>query len=240
MKANGAAQRRPRKVFIVDDHDGIRLSMEIILAGQPDLEFCGGVKEYSDALPEIEKRRPHLVLVDLKLDGRGGIELTKEIQRQFPGTAVLIYSGFEEDRYGARAFRAGARGFLEKGVGMDETRAVIRSILQGRLYFKEQTLHFVRNSMNGCGNGSNGSAPRRDVDQLSDREFEVLGLLGLGLSPRKISDKLHLGVASVRTWRKRIRRKPGFATSMQLVQFATRWAEEEEPSSESSPREIAP
>lgn len=229
MKVNGVAQRRPRKVFVVDDHDGIRLSFEIILAGQDDLEYCGGVKEYFDALPEIKRRRPDLVLVDLKLDGRGGIELTKEILRLFPGTAVLIYSGYDEERYGVRAYRAGAHGFLEKGAGLEETRAVIRTVLQGRLYFKEQTLRSVKESIRRCHLENEPGRVERDVDLLSDREFEIFGLLGRGLPPKEIATRMKLSPATIRTHRKRIKKKLGYRRTTQLVQFAARWVEGEEP-----------
>ena len=135
------SQDRPagktRRVFIVEDHPEMLKNLAFFVDRMPDLEVCGAVESAEEALEEIPKARPDLVMIDVSLPGMNGIDLVAELQTRRPGLHTLVVSGHSEDLYARRALEAGAGGYIMKGDAFAIIRAA-RQVLQGQPYLSER------------------------------------------------------------------------------------------------------
>jgi DNA-binding NarL/FixJ family response regulator len=164
--------------------------------------------------------KPHLVIVDVTLPGKPGLELIKELRTFFPEILLLVVSMHDESLYAERALRAGARGYLMKNEGGDKLLDAIRHVLSGKVYLSESLSDQILDLF------STGR-PRRNktpMGQLTDREFEVFQFIGQGLTTREMSAKLHMSAKTVETHRLHIRAKLGLKTGPELIKYAVRWA----------------
>jgi DNA-binding NarL/FixJ family response regulator len=182
---------------------------------------CGDASHMQKAVQLMEALKPDILLVDISLDGPDGLELLKHIRAQDPGLPVLILSMHDESIYAERALRAGANGYIMKQEATDSVLDALRRILNREVYVSPR----IANKMLQQFVGTTGTERRHSsVDDLSDRELEVLRLIGAGHGTRQIAEQLHLSVKTVETYQAHLKEKLGLRNSRELVQYATRWA----------------
>lgn len=208
-----------RSVVIVDDHPLFRHGLTQLIEGDGTLQVCGEAASAPEALTEIRRCDPALAIVDVGLKGTNGIELMKSIKAEFPRLAVLMVSMHDESLYAIRALRAGARGYVMKQEALDRVMIAIHEVLAGKVYLSpEMSERVIIKFLQGEKSGDEGVSER-----LSDRELEVLALIGRGRSTREIADDLHLSVKTIESHRLRIKEKLSLKTAPEMVRFAVEW-----------------
>jgi DNA-binding NarL/FixJ family response regulator len=212
------------KVVIVDDHPLFRERLAQLINHEPDMEVTGESDTAEDAIQLIRNRSPDLAIIDITLKGSSGLELIKSIKALSIGVPVLVLSMHEESLYAERALHAGATGYITKHQAADEVLSAIRRVLAGEVYLSEKMTSGFLKSLTSAG----VKTISRAIDRLTDRELEVLDLIGSGQTTRQIADKLQLGVATVDTYRARIKEKMNFRNAAELQHFAIRWVRERE------------
>lgn len=221
---SGAPEERKRRgILIVDDHPVLRHGISQLINNEEDLVVAGEAETAPGALDAMRTLRPDIALLDISLQGTNGIELIKLMRAEQPKLPILVLSMHDESLYALRALRAGARGYVMKGEAMDHVLTAIRKVLEGDIYvsprFSERLVFKAIQSLEG-GMGS-------PVDKLSDRELEVLQLLGKGFGTREIANELHLSIKTIETHRAHIKEKLGFKDAGEMVRFAIDWVTRE-------------
>lgn len=207
------------RIIIVDDHPVVRQGLAGMINQEDDLEVCGQAEDGPAALKLIREINPALVIVDVALRDSSGIELIKDIKAQFPNMNVLTLSMHDEKLYAERALRAGAKGYIMKEEATDKIVDAIRQILKGQMYLSDRmSARFLKMLIRG-----EDTVQSSPIERLSDRELEVFSLLGKGLGTRKISEKLHLSVKTIETYRSHIKEKLNLSNSTELLQHAIQW-----------------
>ena len=224
MRANTKSTRAnaQTRILIVDDHPMMRQGLAQLVNNEPDLAVCCEVENAHQALAAIDKARPDLVLADITLPDKSGIELIKDIQAIHPGLAVLVISMHDESLYAERVLRAGGRGYIMKHEGGKKLMEAIRQVLSGQIYVSEKMSARILESFSGRRFPGAGRSP---VENLTDREFEVFQLIGQGNGTRQIAEKLHLSVKTVEVHRVNIKTKLKLQSATELIRFAVRWVE---------------
>jgi DNA-binding NarL/FixJ family response regulator len=210
-----------KNILIVDDHPMMRDGLAALITAQPDLAVCAQAADAREAMQAIESLRPDLVLMDISLPGKSGLEAIKDIQSLAPGLATLVLSMHDESLYAERVLRAGARGYVMKQEGGKRIMDGIRAVLEGKVFVSEKMSARIMNAFTG----RRAAEATSSVESLSDREFEVFQLIGRGRSTKEIADQLHLSVKTVEVHRVNIKAKLQLTTSPELVHYAVRWVE---------------
>jgi len=224
MKSNPAAKAQTaerKRVFIVDDHPMMREGLGRLIDGEPGLMFCGGAGNAEEALSMIGAARPDLVITDLTLPGRSGLDLIKDFKAFNPEMLVLVFSMHDESFYAERALRAGARGYLMKEEGSEKMLAAIRQVLAGEISVSARMASKILNLFSGQ-RPRGSSSP---VERLTDREFDVYQLIGQGKTTKEIAQQLHLSPKTVAVHRGNVKEKLGITSATELVHHAVRWVE---------------
>lgn len=212
----------PRKrIFIIDDHPMMRDGMGKLIDGEPGLIFCGGAGNAEQALGALSAARPDLVITDLTLPGRSGLDLIKDIKAFDPELPVLVFSMHDENFYAERALRAGARGYLMKEAGSERMLDAIRQVLAGEISVSPRMASRILTIFSGS-RPRGSSAP---IEKLTDREFDVYQLIGRGKTTKEIADQLHLSHKTVAVHRANIKEKIGVGSATELTHHAVRWVE---------------
>jgi len=201
----------------------VREHLVLLINKEPDLEVSGEADNVQQGKELIRSTVPQLAIVDLTLKDGSGLDLIKGLKSLSIPTPVLVFSMHDESLYAERALRAGAKGYITKDQGSREVLAAIRRVLGGDVYVSEKMVSNVLKKLTSSGN--EGLRPR-PVDCLSDRELTVLELIGRGLASRAIAETLNIGVATVDTYRARIKEKLNIETAFELHDFAIRWFRE--------------
>jgi DNA-binding NarL/FixJ family response regulator len=223
-KMTEESNNRKKRVLIVDDHPIFRFGLAGLITEQSHLEVCGHADSAPLALDAMRRLKPDIVLVDLSLRGTNGIELIKLMKAEEPELPILVISMHNEAVFGLRALKAGALGYVMKAEAMNHVAEAISKVLKGKIYVSPEfgeKLIFKAVQSTEAGSGS-------PVDALSDRELEVLQLLGKGGSTRSIAETLHLSVKTIETHRAHIKEKLGFQDSEEMVKFAIDWVAQQE------------
>ena len=223
MTAKGKQNAKSR-ILIVDDHPMTRQGLATLIEHQPDWAVCFEAQSAGQALEAIAKTKPDLVLVDISLPGKSGLELIKDIRALHEHLPVLVISMHDESLYVERVLRAGARGYVPKHSGAVKIVEAIRAVLNGRIYVSEEMSAHLLEQL--CGRSS--QQMRSPVEQLSDREFEVFELIGQGLSAHDIAQRLFLSAKTVDAHRANIKEKLKIKTTAELIAYAARWNAENE------------
>jgi len=197
--------------------------MAQLINQQPDLTVCAEAGNAEMALELVAKERPELVLADVTLPGKPGLEFIKDVTTLHPRVLILVVSMHDESLYAERALRAGARGYLMKSAGGEELIKAIRHVFAGQVYLSQNLSAKILNSLSGSQRQSPGM-----LNVLSDREFEVFQLIGEGLTTSEIASRLHISGKTVETHRLHIRDKLGLKTPPELTKYAVRWAGSQE------------
>jgi two-component system, NarL family, response regulator DevR len=204
------------RVYLVDDHEIVRLGLMTLINDQPDLIVVGEAGIAADALTGIQNTQPDVVLMDIRLPGEGGIEVTRQTMVRFPQVKVVILTSFADDDLVLRAITAGAVGYVLKQVGNDELLRAIRAAAAGAASLDpsstKRLLHYVRSA-------------EHKVDQnafrdLSEREMDVLMELTRGRTNSEIGSLLNLSEKTVRNYVSHILEKLGMNNRIELAAFA--------------------
>jgi DNA-binding NarL/FixJ family response regulator len=211
-----------KRVLIVDDHPIFRAGLTGLVNLEAELTVCGEAHDAVQAMALLEKLQPDLVLLDMSLPDKSGLELLKDIRAFAPRTPVLIISMHDETLYAERVIKAGGRGYIMKQEGPEKIVQAIRKVLFGGISVSESISTQILDAMSGGKSGTSSS-----VSTLTDREFEVYRLLGQGKEPHEIARTLHLSIKTVDTHRAHIRQKLGLRNATELIHHATRWTAEQ-------------
>ena len=200
------------RVLIVDDHAIVRRGLKGILADEPDIE----VSETADskaAMRLIREQDWNLVVLDLDLPGKSGLDLLLDVKAAHPRLPVLILSVYPEDQFAVRTLRAGASGFMSKDAAPEDLVKAIRKILHGGKYISEHTAERLLHRLDA-------KSKAHPHEALSNREFQILCLLGAGKGVSAIARELSLSVPTVSTHRARILEKMQMKTTAELMRYA--------------------
>lgn len=203
------------RVFMVDDHALVRTGLRMILSAETDIEILGEAESGEEALPQIRKLKPDVVLCDLHLPGYSGLEVTERIVRADLGVRVIIVSVLEDGPLPKRLLEAGASGYLGKAGDAAELIRAVREVSRGKRYLgsnvaQNLALHTV---------GGDASP----FDALSPRELEVAMLLTQGLRQEEIARRLNLSAKTVNTHKTRLFEKTGVQDNIALARLAAQW-----------------
>ena len=216
--------KTPRKqLLIVDDHPMMRTGLTQLIDNTPDLKVCAEADNAAQALQAVTDRSFDLILLDISLPDKNGLELIKDILALKPGLPVLVVSMHDELLYAERVLRAGGRGYIMKQEGGKKFLLAIRQVLAGQIYVSEKMSARILENFSGK-HAATAAAP---VQRLSDREFEVFRLIGRGKGTRDIAELLHLSVKTVEVHRANLKKKLELKTAHDLVHYAIRWMEAE-------------
>ncbi len=216
-----------KRVLIVDDHPMMRQGLAQLIDHEPDLVSCCQADTASQALSLVAANKPDLVLLDISLPDKNGLEVIKDIQVMQPGLPVLVVSMHDEALYAERVLRAGGRGYIMKQEGGKALMMAIRQVLSGQIYVSDKMSARILEIFSGH-RAQTGSSP---LERLSDREFEVFQLIGLGHGTRQVAERLHLSVKTVEVHRSNIKAKLKLRSGTELVRYAIRWMEAQSPAS---------
>jgi DNA-binding NarL/FixJ family response regulator len=212
-------------VFIVDDHPIVRQGLALLINREPDLAVCGDAEEAGSALRRIEELKPHLIVVDISLNGPDGLDLLKDIRARDANLPVLILSMLDESLYAERALRAGANGYIMKQEATDRVLVAIRRILGGEIYVSDR---MANRMLHRFASGAQVET-RSPVADLTDRELEVFRLIGEGHGTRQIAQQLHISVKTVESYQAHIKDKLSLKNARELVQRAVQWTVADKP-----------
>lgn len=210
-----------RRILIVDDHPVLRHGLQQILNAEEDLLVCAEAHDAGSALESLRQSKPDLALVDITLAGMNGIELIKYMKAESERLPIIVLSMHDESLYAMRALRAGANGYVMKAAAQGQILDAIRKVLAGEIYVSQVFgAQLIYKTVRGIG----GDSP---IEGLTDRELEVLQLIGQGKGSREIAEQLHLSVKTIESHRLHIKEKLGLETAAELVRFAVEWVSEQ-------------
>jgi len=210
------------RILVVDDHPLFRHGIGDLINAEPDLEVCGEADSAPAALEAIRSRAPDLVTIDISLRGANGIELLKSIKAEHAKLPLLVLSMHDESLYALRALRAGARGYIMKQEALDRVMSAIRQVLRGELYVSpSMSGRMIEEFVQGSSGGSS------IADKLTDRELEILQLIGQGHGVQQIATELNLSAKTVETHRAHIKEKLNFQSARELARFAVQWVDQQ-------------
>lgn len=201
------------KVLVADDHPLLRTGLKQLLSEQPDLEVAGEAENSEVALRQLEEHHYDIIVLDLMMPGRGGLDALREIRRQHPALPILILSFHAEDQYAIRTIRAGANGYLSKENAPSEVVKAIRRILTGRKYVSPTLAEMLANSLDR-------DPERPPHELLSDREFQVLCKIASGMTVSQIAAESALSVKTVSTYRARVLEKMSMSNNSEITRYA--------------------
>lgn len=209
-----------KRVVLVDDHPIMRHGLAQLIRMENGLDVCGEAGSAREGLDLVSKLKPDLAVIDLTLPDKNGLELVKDIRAMHPATACLVLSMHDESLYGERSLRAGARGYVMKEEAADHLITAIHKIMSGGLYVSETLNARMLEQM---------TAPTRakaaGIDSLTDRELEILELIGKGVATKNIAAQLSISARTVEAHRAHVKEKLGITDGAALVRYAVQWME---------------
>lgn len=215
------ALQKKSKVLIIDDHPIFCLGMTELINKEPDLIVCGAIESMKKACEAIAELKPDLVIIDISLKDGNGLDLVQEVKKEYQGLPMLVLSMYDESLYAERALLAGAFGYIMKQEAIPKVVEAIRHVLGGDIYasssVKEKVFKRLINHT-----GADSKSP---LDALTNRELEVLRLIGEGYSTKEIAERLHLSIKTIGTYRENLKEKLKLKHFTGLVKFAVHWSD---------------
>jgi two-component system invasion response regulator UvrY len=201
------------KILIADDHAIVREGLKQILSESPDLVVVAEASTGQEVLEKIGKNDLDLVVLDIAMPGRGGLDILKDIKSQRPRLSVLMLSMYPEEQYAVRVLKSGASGYLTKESAPAELVKAIRQISQGKKYISPSLAEKLAIDLEI-------SPDRPPHETLSDREYQVMCMIASGKTLREIADGLSLSIKTISTYRSRILEKMNMKTNAELTHYA--------------------
>ncbi len=208
--------------MIVDDHDLVRLGIKKLLEDATGIKVVGEASSGEDAIKIARDCNPHVVLMDVKMPGIGGLEATRKLLRQDPDLKILAVTAFDEDPFPSLLLQAGAAGYLTKGAGVDEMVRAVRSVSSGQRYISPEIAQKLALK-------HLSDTDRSPFELLSERELQVAIMITSGQKVNDISEKLHLSSKTVNSYRYRIFDKLKISSDVELTHLAIRYGLVEQP-----------
>jgi DNA-binding NarL/FixJ family response regulator len=205
------------RILIVDDHEVVRLGLRILMEDQPDMEVVAEAGDADQALREVERHRPQVAIVDIRLPGRNGLEACKEIRQKYPDTRVVILTSQADDDFIVEALRVGASGYVLKQVGGDELIRAVLAASRGETALDPQTAARVVARLRDLETKAEADVFR----DISPRERDVLLLVAEGKSNKEIGTALNLSDITVRNYISNMLAKLSLSNRVELAAFAT-------------------
>ena len=219
MKASPIKITRQARVLVADDHPLFREGLVQLINSEGDLSCCGQTDSVASTETAVERLKPDLLVLDLRLKDGDGLELIKSLKARFPDLFVLVLSEHDETLYAERALRAGAKGYLMKEEATDAVLNAIRRILQGELYLSRKmsvlALHKLLDKT--------PQQPGNYLECLTDRELLVFQMLGTGKGTADIAAELHVSCKTIESHRENIKHKLGLRNAVDLLCHAVHW-----------------
>jgi two-component system, NarL family, invasion response regulator UvrY len=203
------------RVLIADDHAILRRGLEEILVRELEGAVCGEAENAQQVFAQVQNHAWDLVILDLTMPGRSGLDVLRDLKRTRPKVPVLMLSMHPEDQYGKRVLKAGASGYMNKESAPEELIKAIRKVLAGGRYVSAALAEKLALDL-----FAESEQPLHE--RLSDRELEVLRMIGSGKTISQIAEELHLSVTTVSTYRARILEKMTMTTTAELMHYALR------------------
>lgn len=210
-----------KRILLVDDHPIMRHGLAQLIQMEPGLEVCGQAGSAIDGLEAIQKLKPDVAVIDLTLPDKNGLELLKDVHAMMPGVKCIVLSMHDENLYAERALKAGARGYIMKEAAAENLITALQRVLAGGIFVSEVMASRMLEQVTG----QRGKAGITGVDQLTDRELEVLELIGQGTPTKIIAEKLSISTRTVEAHRSHIKEKLGITDGPALVRYAVHWVE---------------
>ncbi len=212
------------QILIVDDHPMTRDGIAQLINEQTDLEVCAQASSATEALSLAAEKKPQIILLDLTLPDRSGIDLIRDLKAINPEIRILVLTMHDEEVYGERALRAGADGYLMKVEGGRKLLSAIQTVIAGEISVSPTLSSGIMRGITGK------TASKKDqvLKELSGRELEVFLLLADGIPTRTIGTRLNVTAKTVEAHRTNIKTKLGIATASELISYAARWSTAEQ------------
>jgi len=208
------------RILIVDDHPVVRMGLRQMLSQEADLEICGEAGSAAEGLELAEETSPDLVIVDISLPDRSGLELVKQLAAGSDPPRIVISSMHDEKLFAERALKAGAHGYVAKEEATRDLVDAVRRVAAGDMYLSEEmTQHMLQVS---AGTASTDGAT--GVESLSDRELEVFERIGQGLTTREVAERLQLSVKTIESHRENVKAKLDLRNNNELIRRAVEWS----------------
>ncbi len=205
-----------RRVLIVDDQPIVRLGLRHLLEGEHDLIVCGETASVRGARAAITESNPDALIAEIGLKTSDGMELVREVRAHHAQLPILVLSVHDEFMYARRMLAAGIRGYIMKEAASEHLLAAVRCVLNGGIYVSEAVAaHMIQRLVDG-----DPESTADPIDQLTNRELQILQLIGKGVSSREAARSLHLSVKTVESHRQRIKRKLNLDSGLQLTRYA--------------------
>jgi len=200
-------------VLLVDDHPIVRKGLSAVLAETNDVHVIGEASNGNEALEKARSGKPDLILLNISMPGKDGLEVLKQLHLEMPHVKALILSAFSERQYALRCLKAGAQGYLTKQCALDELLNAIRKVTAGGRYISAALADLLAAEIDT-------RASSEPHERLSDREFQVLCLLGQGKSVAQISQILSISNSAVSKYRAQVLHKLNLKTTVELIRYA--------------------
>lgn len=203
------------RILIADDHAIVREGLKQIVAEESDMKVSGEVSSAEELIEKIESEKYDIVILDINMPGRSGLDALKDLKKIKPDLPVLILSMFSEDQYGLRAIKAGASGYLKKVSAPTEMVAAIRKIVGGGKYINQPLAEKLAEDI-----GERSKSVLHE--KLSDREYQIMCLIAAGKTTEEIANDLSISNQTVYTYRNRILEKMNMKSNVELTQYVIR------------------
>jgi two-component system invasion response regulator UvrY len=201
------------RIVIADDHELLREGIKKIIRSQKDMRIVAEAADLAQTIQLVEQHAPDIVILDISLPGHDGLEGLAQVRRRHANIPVLILSMYPEERFAIRALKTGASGYITKAMAAEELIKAIRKIMSGGSYISPRVAELLALDIREPLHVS----PHRF---LTNREFQVVSMLGSGKQTRQIAAELSISVSSVNTYRTRVFRKMGLASNAALIRYA--------------------
>lgn len=208
------------EIIIVDDHPIFRRGLAQLINEEHDMEVCGEAEDVDEAKKAIGKLKPDMVIVDISLKDRSGMELLRYMAEKYPLLPSLVLSMHDETLYAERVLRAGARGYIMKQEMTGNVIQAIRQVLKGKIYASDS---IVESMLGKLTDNRTCDISENAVDKLSNRELEVFQMIGKGFGRKEIAEMLNLSVKTIGTYRENIKKKLNLKNSSELMKHAFEW-----------------
>lgn len=222
-KAPPPAPKKITRVMLVDDHPLMRSGLAQLINRQTQVEVQSEAGSPAEALTLLEQSLPHLLITDITMTGGDGIEFIKNVQSLYPDLPILVISMHDELLYAERVLKAGARGYIMKEAGADKILEAVQRVLNGGIYVSDKMSAKILDLFSGRKPRTSNSP----IESLTDREFEVLRLVGEGKNSKDIAKHLCISPKTVDVHRANIKAKLKLHDNTGLVRYAVRWVETE-------------
>jgi two-component system invasion response regulator UvrY len=201
------------KILIADDHAIVREGLKQIVTEEHDMLVLGEANNANSLMELLQNQKYSIVVLDINMPGKSGLEALKDIKQFYPDLPVLILSMYNEELYGLRALKAGASGYLKKASAPNELVSAIRKIVSGQKYISQLLAEKLADNFSG-------SKSEILHEKLSDREYQIMCNIAMGKSAEEIADDLSLSINTIYSYRNRILEKMSMKSNVELTQYA--------------------